>query len=49
MSRMGILNDYLTFLPTVFNSSMAIKGTKKGNVLFDEVDLAIIVLNLVLV
>jgi hypothetical protein len=45
MACMGILNDYLTFLPTFFNSSMAIEGTKKGNVLFDEADLAGIILN----
>jgi hypothetical protein len=49
MARMGILNNYLTSLPTVFNSSMAIEGTKKGNVPFDEADLAGIVLNSVLV
>jgi hypothetical protein len=42
---MGILNDYLAHLPTVFNSSMAVEGTKKGNVPFDEADLAGIVLN----
>ncbi len=30
MACIGILNDYLTFLPTVFNSSMAIEGTKRG-------------------
>jgi hypothetical protein len=42
---MGVLNTYLTFLPTVFNSSMAIEGTKKRNVLFNEADLARIVLN----
>jgi hypothetical protein len=46
MACMGVLNDYLTFLPTVFNSSMAIEGAKKGNVL-DEADLARIILNLV--
>jgi hypothetical protein len=45
MACMGILNDYLSYLPTVFNSPMAIEGTKKGNVLFDEADLARIVLN----
>jgi hypothetical protein len=47
MACMGILNDYLAFLPTVYNSSMAIDGTKKGNVPFDEADLAGIILNLV--
>jgi hypothetical protein len=45
VSRMGVLNDYLAYLPTVFDSSMAIAGTKKMNVLFDEADLAGIVLN----
>jgi hypothetical protein len=45
MACMGVLNDYLTFLPPVFNSSMAIEGTKKGNVPFDGADLAGIVLN----
>jgi hypothetical protein len=45
MACMGTLNDYLTFLPMVFNSSMAVEGTKKGNVPFDEADLARIVLN----
>jgi hypothetical protein len=44
MARIGILNDYLTFLPTVFNSSMAVEGTKKGNMPFDEADLARIIL-----
>ncbi len=44
---MGILNDYLAYLPTVFDSSMAVAGTKKMNVPFDEADLARIVLNLV--
>jgi hypothetical protein len=45
---MGILNDYLAYLPTVFDSLMAIAGTKKMNVPFNEADLAGIVLNLVL-
>jgi hypothetical protein len=45
MARMGILNDYLTFLPTSFISSMAVEGTKKGNVPFDKADLAGILLN----
>ncbi len=47
VSRMGILNDYLAYLPMVFDSSMAIAGTKKMTVPFDEADLAGIVLNLV--
>jgi hypothetical protein len=42
---MGILNDYLAHLPTVFNSSMAVEGTKKGNMPFNEADLDGIVLN----
>ncbi len=42
---MGVLNDYLAYLPTVFDSSMAVAGTKKMNVPFDEADLARIVLN----
>ncbi len=44
---MGVLNDNLAYLPMVFDSSMAIEGTKKMNVPFDEADLARIVLNLV--
>jgi hypothetical protein len=40
---MGVLNDYLAYLPTVFNSLMAVAGTKKMNVPFDEADLAGIV------
>jgi hypothetical protein len=43
---MGILNDYLAYLPTVFDLLMAVAGTKKMNVPFDKVaDLAGIVLN----
>jgi hypothetical protein len=45
MARMGVLNDYLTHLPTVFNSPMVVEGTKKGNMSFHEADLAEIVLN----
>jgi hypothetical protein len=44
---MGVLNDYLAYLPTVFDSLMVLVGTKKMNVPFDEADLARIVLNLV--
>jgi hypothetical protein len=40
MACMGIFKDYLTFFPTVFNSSMAVEGTKMGNMPFDEADLA---------
>ncbi len=42
-----VLNDYLAYLPTVFDSSMAVAGTKKMNVPFNEADLAGIALNLV--
>ncbi len=42
---MGVLNDYLAYLPMVYDSSMAIEGTKKSDLLFDEADLARIVLN----
>jgi hypothetical protein len=45
MARMGVLNNYLSFLPMVFNSPMAFEGTKKGNMPFDEADIAGIVLN----
>jgi hypothetical protein len=46
---MGILSDYLAYLPMVYDSSMAVEGRKKSNVPFNEADLAGIVLNLVLV
>jgi hypothetical protein len=45
VSRMIVLNDYLAYLPTVFNSLMAVAGTKKMNLPFNEADLAGIVLN----
>jgi hypothetical protein len=45
MACMGVLNNYLTHLPTVFNSPMAVEGTKKGKVLFDKADLAGVILN----
>ncbi len=45
VSRMGVLNDYLAYLPMVFDSSMVIAGTMKMNVPFDKADLAGIVLN----
>jgi hypothetical protein len=44
---MGVLNDYLAYLPMVYNLLMAIAGTKKMNVPPDEADLAGIVLNAV--
>ncbi len=47
VSCMGVLNDYLVYLPTVFDSLMAIAGTKKMNVPLDKADLAKIMLNLV--
>jgi hypothetical protein len=36
VSCMGVLNDYLAYLPMVFDSLMAIAGTKKMNVLLNE-------------
>jgi hypothetical protein len=42
---MGILNDYLAYPPTVYDSSMAVEGTKKSNGPVDEADPARIVLN----
>jgi hypothetical protein len=47
MSRMGGLNDYLAYLPKVYDSSMAVEGTKKSNMPFNVADLAEIILNLV--
>jgi hypothetical protein len=44
MVRMGLLNDYLAYLPTVKDSPEAVEDTKKGNVPFDEADLASIIL-----
>ena len=44
MAWMGLLNDYLAYLPTVKDSPKAVKDTKKGNVPFDEADLASIIL-----
>jgi hypothetical protein len=43
--RMGVLNDYLAYLPTVFDLLMAVAGTKMMNMPFDEADLAKIVFN----
>jgi hypothetical protein len=44
---MCLLNDYLAYLPTVKDSSMADEDTKKRNVPFDKADLAGIVLKIV--
>ena len=44
VTRMGLLNDYLAYLLTVKDSPSAVEDTKKGNVPFDEADLANIVL-----
>ena len=41
---MGLLNNYLAFLPTVKDSPIAAEDTKKSNVPFDKADLARIVL-----
>ncbi len=30
MSCMGVMNDYLAYLPTVYDSSMAVEGMKKA-------------------
>jgi hypothetical protein len=46
MYCMGVLNDYLACpLPMVYDSSKAVEGMKKSNVLFNEADLAKIILN----
>jgi hypothetical protein len=45
VSCMGVLNNYLAYLPTVFDLLMAVAGTKKMDVPFDEADLAGILLN----
>ncbi len=45
ISRMGVLNDYVRHLPTLKDSSKAVPTTRKGNITFDEADLAAIVLS----
>jgi len=44
MSRMGVLNDYITHLPSIFYSSKAVASTVKGNVIFGKGELASIIL-----
>ena len=41
---MEVLNGYLKYLPTLKNSPKAVATTKKGNVPFEEADLASVVL-----
>ncbi len=41
---MGVLNDYVRYLPTLKDSSKAVPTTRKGNIPFGEADLAAIVL-----
>jgi hypothetical protein len=45
---MGVLNDYVRYLPTLKDSPKAVPTTKKGNISFGEADLAAIVLASVL-
>jgi hypothetical protein len=42
--QMGVLNDYLNYLPTLKDSPKAVLMTKKGNISFGKADLAAIVL-----
>ena len=44
VAHMGLLIDYLAHLPMVKNSPMAVEEMKKGNVPFDEANLAGIIL-----
>jgi hypothetical protein len=44
ISRMGVLNDYVKYLPTLKHTSKAVLTMKKGNIPFSEADLATIVL-----
>ncbi len=44
VAYIGMLNDYLAYLLTVYDSS-AVEDTKKSNVPFDKDDLAGIILN----
>jgi hypothetical protein len=42
--QMGVLNDYVRYLPILKDSPKAAPMTKKGNILFGKADLAAIVL-----
>ena len=44
MSRMGVLNDYIAHLPSIYYSPKAVSSTVKGNVIFGEGELASIIL-----
>jgi hypothetical protein len=44
MSRMGVLNDYIAHLPSIFYSSKAVASTVKGNVIFGDGELSSIIL-----
>jgi hypothetical protein len=41
---MGVLNDYVRYLPTLKDSPKAVPTTKKGNISFGKADLAVFVL-----
>jgi hypothetical protein len=41
---MGVLNDYVRYLPTLKDSPKAVPMTKKGNIPFSKADLAAIML-----
>jgi hypothetical protein len=43
--RMGVLNDYAKYLPTLKDSSKAVPTRKKGNIPFGKADLAAIALS----
>jgi hypothetical protein len=44
MSRMGMLNDYIAHLPSIYYSPKAVASTVKGNVIFGDGELASIIL-----
>jgi len=46
MLRMGVLNDYIAYLPSIYYSSKAVASTVKGNVIFGDGELANIILAL---
>ncbi len=44
VSRVEVLNGYIRYLPMPKNSPKAVATTKKGNIPFEEADLAAIIL-----